>query len=361
MMGIEKIDKNFATKTVKSEEYDWFDYTNPNVSLHGLFYDSEDKYFKRMPTSVAKDTSDGVLELHNNTAGGRLRFRTNSLDIAIKVKQSFCGIMPHMPFFGQMGVAVYVDGIYGNTISARYVDVADMQDQIITYDGLYSLNTRFRNKEIHDIELYFPLYYNVKELYVGVKKGTQVIKPNDYTYTTPIVYYGSSITQGGCAGHPGNDYQGFISRMFDTDYINLGFSGSAKAEPAMVEYVTDLNPSIFVLDYDHNAPTLEHLRKTHFPFYQRFREKHPDTPIIFMSKPDVEYRDYGHDYYKIVKSSYLKAKRLGDKNVYFISGYKLFGKDQRDACTVDGCHPNDLGFYRMACALRPVIAKLLRK
>ena len=98
-MGIEKIDKNFATKRVKAEDYEWFDYTHPNVSLHGVFYDQTDKEYKRLPKDVAEATSEGVLWLHNNTAGGRLRFKVNSNVFAIKAEQKFVGVMPHMPFF----------------------------------------------------------------------------------------------------------------------------------------------------------------------------------------------------------------------------------------------------------------------
>ena len=49
---------------------------------------------------------------------------------------------------------------------------------------------------------------------------------------------------------------------------------------------------------------------------------------------------------------------MGDEKVYFLAGKTLFGKDDRINCTVDGTHPNDLGFRRMADAVGTVLTKI---
>lgn len=361
-MGIEKIDKNFATKRVKAEDYDWFDYTHPNVSLHGVFYDQTDKEYKRLPKDVAEATSEGVLWLHNNTAGGRLRFKVNSNVFAIKAEQKFVGVMPHMPFFGQAGFSVYVDGLYAGTIAPLFTDFVEGNNAIVRFDGMMEISKKaFKNGVVHDVEIYFPLYYNVQKMSVGVKKGSEISKPNPYKNTLPVLYYGSSITQGACASHPGNDYPSILSRKLDCDFINLGFSGSGKAEPPMVDYVSSLNCSVYVMDYDYNAPTPEYLEQTHYPMYEKIRKAHPDAPIIFMTKPNCDFSYECEKFRRVIKKSYKKATTNGDKNVYYIDGRKLFGNDCRDACTVDGCHPNDLGFYRMAKTFEPLLKKLLKE
>lgn len=361
-MGIETIDKNFLTKRVKAESFDWFDSSHQNVTLHGVFYDQDDKEFKRLPKTVAKDTSEGVLWLHNNTAGGRLRFKTNSNIFAIKGEQKFVGVMPHMPLYGQAGFAFYVDGTYAGTVSPTFNDFEDRKNDIVYFDGTVELSKKaFKRGIIHDVEIYFPLYYNVQKLFVGVEKGCLIDKPKSYKNNIPVLFYGSSITQGGCASHPGNDYQGILSRKLDFDYINLGFSGSGKGEPTIADYVASQNCSIFVMDYDHNAPSPEHLEQTHYPMYEKIRAIHPNAPIIFTSKPDCDYRFESELYLEVIKKSYKKAKASGDKNVYFVSGPRLFGKDCRDACVVDSCHPNDLGFYRIAKTLEPLLKKLLKE
>ena len=361
-MSIEKIDKNFEVKRVKAENFDWFDHTNPNACLHGVFYDANDGEFKRLPKDVAKATSEGVFWLHNNTAGGRLKFRTASNVFAIKGEEKFIGVMPHMPLYGQAGFSVYVDGIYAGSVSPLYIDVEQRKDDIIYFDGMVDLSKQAFNRTIiHDVEIYFPLYYNVQKLFVGVEKGCEVLKPKEYAVTLPVLFYGSSITQGGCASHPGNDYPSILSRKLDFDFINLGFSGNGKAEDSIVEYIVGLDCSVYVMDYDHNAPSLEYLERTHYPMYEKIRKAHPNAPIIFMSKPDCDYRYESELFREKIKQSYKKARKSGDKNVYFVSGTRLFGKDCRDACAVDNCHPNDLGFYRMAKTLEPLMKKLLRK
>ena len=152
------------------------------------------------------------------------------------------------------------------------------------------------------------------------------------------------------------------------DFINLGFSGSAKAEDAMVDYLASVECSLFVCDYDHNAPNAEFLRQTHERLYNRYRAVKKDTPILFLSKGDLFQAGRGKlstagkafqieeeedmknsiDRRRVIIETYEKAKAAGDNNVYFLDGELLFGKEDWDNCTVDGCHPNDLGFYRMA-------------
>ena len=115
----------------------------------------------------------------------------------------------------------------------------------------------------------------------------------------------------------------------------------------MADYIASLDPAVFVLDYDHNTPSDEHLENTHFPFYERFRALRPNTPIVFVSAPDVPLHGKRRRT-EIIRETYERAVALGDQLVSFVDGTTLFGDDLREACTVDGCHPNDLGFFRMA-------------
>ncbi len=180
-----------------------------------------------------------------------------------------------------------------------------------------------------------------------------------YRNEKPVVYYGSSITQGGCACRPGNAYQAMIGRKYNLDHINLGFSGSAKGEPEMAEHIASLEMEAFVCDYDHNAPSLEHLQNTLPEFYRIIREKHPDLPVIFVTKPDILLRpDWCKERRDYIFSVYEEAKAKGE-NVYFIPGEELFAGENWDDCTVDRCHPNDLGFFRMAQRIGAELKKAL--
>jgi len=222
------------------------------------------------------------------------------------------------------------------------------------YDGICHLPAK--DNELTDITINLPLYNGIKNLYIGLKDGSAIEAPMPYAIDKPMIYYGSSITQGGCASRPGNSYNSIISRWMDCDHINLGFSGNGKGEIFMAEYIAGLLMSAFVMDYDHNAPDADYLRATHEPFFKVIRAKQPDLPVIFMSMPNNDpYSASCVERRAIVKRTYENAIRAGDRRVYFIGGDSLFGEKDQDACTVDGSHPNDLGFMRMAETIYPVL------
>ena len=118
--------------------------------------------------------------------------------------------------------------------------------------------------------------------------------------------------------------------------------------------------SAFVLDYDHNAPDVEHLQSTHEAFYQRIRRQQPTLPILLVGRPDFYMHKQDDSQRRdVILTTYRNALQNGDSNVYFLDGHSLFEGDERDACTVDGKHPNDLGFHRMASVIGSVIGTLL--
>lgn len=129
----------------------------------------------------------------------------------------------------------------------------------------------------------------------------------------------------------------------------------------MAELISQIEMSAFVLDYDHNAPTVEYLKETHEDFFKIIRNAQPDLPIIIVTKPDFDNNVKENSIRrKIIFETYKNAIDRGDKNVYFVDGETLFGTKDRDSCTVDSCHPNDLGFMRMAEHIYPTIKKALK-
>lgn len=145
------------------------------------------------------------------------------------------------------------------------------------------------------------------------------------------------------------------------DYVNLGFTGSARAEDAIIDYISSLDMSVFVFDYDHNAPTPEDLRKTHYPALKKFREAQPDTPIIMLSRPNQCGGKKGaEERVQIIKESYQRLLDKGDKNVHFINGQDIFYSHDSEMMTVDDTHPTDLGFYCMAEAIEKVLKIYIR-
>ena len=122
----------------------------------------------------------------------------------------------------------------------------------------------------------------------------------------------------------------------------------------MIDYVKSLSMSIFVYDYDHNAPTAEHLRATHEKMFRAVREAHPDLPIVVMSRPKHFLTKEEKERLGIIRATVENARRAGDTRVWLLDG-KALTRLCRDEGTVDGCHPTDLGFLSMARALEKVV------
>ena len=345
MKHISQIDKNFQVKTkIDKKDIRFINACETPLQINGVFY--ENGKFRRLPEEVAKTVNEGVHALHANTAGGRVRFKTNATYVAIHAKMSNIGKMPHFTLCGSAGFDLYVGDIYkGSFLPPFFTEDG--------YEGVIELG----EKKWREITINFPLYSNVDDLYIGINEDAENSAPTPYEDKLPIVYYGSSITQGGCASRPGNAYQSVLSRALNADYINLGFSGSARAEESISAYIKGLPMSVFVYDYDHNAPTLEHLSSTHERMFKGFRKAQPNTPIILLSRPTYYPNEEEKTRLEVIKNTYKNAVANGDKNVYFIDGKTLM-KEAKGEGTVDGSHPNDLGFYSMAKALLKVLKNI---
>lgn len=344
-MKISDIDSNFRIKTsVGEKNIKFFNATEKPFALHGLFApDKEENYYRRMPASVTKNINSGVEALAKNTAGGRIRFRTDSPYVAIKAFYPDVCVMNHMAQCGIQGFSVYCDDIFvGSFIPNRKKK----------YEGIVYLP----KGKMQSITIYFPLYNNLSRLYIGLDEECEILEEIPYKINSPVVFYGSSITQGGCASRPGTDYEGFLSRALDCDYLNLGFSGSARGEIAHAQYIAKLEMSAFVMDYDHNSPDAEHLEKTHEAFFREFRKAQPSTPVIFISRPELPRTEDREKRFEVIKKTYDNAVAQGDKNVYLIDGGTFFTETVFNDATVDNCHPTDLGFYLMAKKIEPVLA-----
>lgn len=358
---IANVDANLAAATkLNAPDLKLYDVRKPPFQLYGLYDPKNQSVFKRIPTSVAEKTSNGVVALHTNTAGGRVRFATDSPYVVIQAELPHAHSSIKMPVTGACGFDLYADtpdsteSFYVGT----FVPPAKMEGGYtakLALDGLPGMRC---------LTINFPLYTDVTSLYVGVAEGSRLESGATYRGNAPIVFYGSSITQGGCASRPGNAYTAQVARRFGMDHLNLGFSGNGKAEDAILSYMAGLDMAVFVSDYDHNAPDPAYLEKTHCKLYQAIREKHPHIPYIMLSRPDFyAYQKHlagtihSKERRAVVMNTYLYAMAQGDENVYFIDGERLL---PNDGCTVDALHPNDLGFYFMAESLCATLTQIKR-
>jgi hypothetical protein len=360
-MEITKIDPNFLSRTFSRNDIKFYDSLQTHFKVFGLLYNHRQGCYHRLPFEIAADANSGVEELNYHTSGGRIRFSTDSEFVALSCVMRDRTLFSHMPQTGTSGFSLYIGKTYYDT----FIPGIPVQEGVNKgYEGIIT----FPGRAKRDITVYFPLYNGVDELFIGLQDDASIAAAKPYRCQQPVAFYGSSITQGGCASRPGNSYDAITCRALDTDFINFGFSGSAKGELGLADYFASLHVSAFVYDYDYNAPTVEHLKETHYLFYRRFRSRNAAAPVVMISRPGCLKTEKPIDGIKesglrrrIIRNSYEKGIASGDKNLYFIDGRILFGAEDQDACTVDGIHPNDLGFKRISEALIPVLGEILER
>ncbi len=338
MPTIEQIDSNFLVNTACTRAHTAaYDVLRPPFSVHGMFY--QEGKFRRLPEATAAAASEGVLALHGHCAGGRVRFCTDSDYIAVEAILGEVGKMPHFALTGSAGFDLYC----GTARVATFLPRFDIKHRLF---GQVTLPRR----QLREYTLNFPLYSEVRAVRVLLDKDAALSPAAPYALP-PVVFYGSSITQGGCASRPGTAYSSVVCRRLGLDHINLGFSGSARGEQAIREYIAGLSMSAFVLDYDHNAPSAAHLRDTYAPLLRAVRQTHPQIPIFCLTRP-TDVADDQAERHRIIWGTVKTARDAGDNRVFFVDmrAY-LLEKGVLEEASVDGSHPNDLGFFFMAQAL----------
>lgn len=285
--------------------------------------------------------------------GARLAFRTDAARFSVRIEMETFSPDIGMAIFSAQSGNVFV----GPRQKPRYLGLVMPRDG---YNTPVATGDFEKAPQMEDVEIFLPWREILKNVVVSLPEDAKIEPPTPYRPLKPIVYYGSSITEGGCCGKACNGYNALLSRWFNWDYLNMGFSGSAKGEPIMADFLNTIEKSAFVLDYDYNAPDAEHLQKTHAPFFRRIREHDPEIPILIMSRPAL-YETDAQKEREIIYRTYRDAVEAGDKNVWFLDGGKFFGPEDREVCTADCVHPNDLGMYRMAKAVLPTLKEMLAR
>ncbi len=352
---IAKVDKNFIERTAEGEvPLRTVEFPSDELTISGIWYDKT--HFRRVPYALCDGLGRGMRITGGLCAGAHLRFSTDSsvLEIAVQTDGLFCA--SHMTMLACCGFTLMEQTERGEKFVCNFIpQKLEEKDFVIRKE----LNNKGERK---DYILYFPVYISVWKFSLGIELNAYLGRGKAYKKELPILYYGSSITHGLCATRADNSYPAILSKWNDIDFINMGFSGNAHAEREMAEFLSGIECSLFVCDYDWNAENEEALRATHYLFYKKFREGNPSVPILFISMPSTDWDlEVCKRRYQIIKNTYLRAKREGDERVYLLNGGTLFGKEDRENCTVDGCHPTDLGFYRMAKGVYKKIKEIDKK
>jgi hypothetical protein len=328
-------------------------FPDARLKVSGLAWFDEDKpELRRLPARLKDTFRPPVWSLAQQPSGGRIRFKTDSSKITIVAQNPDTSTMHHMTTVGQSGFDLYVNGEYCNSAWP------DNSGQIVKE---WSVGAK---SQLRDITIYLPLYKAVTVKEIVLEKNAKLEPPAPFALPKPVVYYGSSITQGGCAENPGLSCQAIVSRWLNADFVNLGFSGNGLGEPAVAEAIAEIDAACFVLDYWAN-PTPEVYKETLPGFVDMLRARHPKTPIVIPGpyyfpaeavSPETKARQ---EEKRRIAREFVKARRKArDANIRYVDGFEMLSRQHADGL-VDGVHANSIGFYFCAKGLEPHLRKAL--
>ena len=302
----------------------------------------KESLYDRFPLSYKDKVRGPVWSLSRNSAGISIRFSSNSTSVRVRWELLNDARMNHMAETGIKGIDLY----FRNDNNWQYVNTARPAGKVNEFLLISNLTSDWR-----EYKMYLPLYDGVTKLEIGIDSLSSIRKPSK-SNQKPIVFYGTSITQGGCASRPGMVHTSIISRKIDVDCINFGFSGNGRMEKPVAELISGIDALFYVLDGTNNM-TPEEINQNAIPLVEIIRSKHPVTPIVFVeglmgetSYLDETNRNTMYAKNAMLKSEYKKMIDKGFSNIYYIESSGGKGTDHEG--TVDGVHLTDLGFSRYA-------------
>ena len=350
----------FSAPAAVAEDLTVYNVRQAPFSLHGLYKPYDTGLFKRLPDDVALALEEPIASLYTNTPGARVRFTTDSDVIAVGAvyaKTNFTSpLSAVMSGLGAYTFDLYADGAHVRALCPENIYTEDCVSRFAFPERRYEAIAPLAGKKMREITLFFPNFVNVSDVFIGLRKGSCVKEASPYRNQKPVVFYGSSITHGACASRSGNAYPNLLSRRLGIDILNLGFAAGCRAEKTIIDYLCTLDPSVLVFDYDHNAPDLSYLERTHLPALRALRAAHPYIPFLLLSKPNIHTgREQARLRRELIERSAEALRAESDAPVYFIDGGEIYESFDSEMMTIDNTHPTDLGFFAMACAVEKVL------
>jgi hypothetical protein len=346
----------FSANVSAQEKSDEYKYVNAEeLMILNKGFDNTELTFSRLPEDMKPVTRKDVWDLGLNSAGIAVRFSSNAKKIKARWTLLNNFRMNHMATTGICGLDLYMLNDKGQWQFAGNARPSKQESENVFGSGKLS-------GEWHEYMIYLPLYDGVTKFEIGIDPESEIAAPRNNVMVKggkPVLFYGTSVTQGGCASRPGMVYTSILSRKWQKEVINLGFSGNARMDKSMAETIKRVDAEKYVLDCLPNCTT-QILRDSAEVFIKILADAHPDTPIYMVEnmtyayeltdsktvQDQVEKNGYWKELYK-------KLRKEGYKNLRYIPRDKLTGKDGEDS--VDGAHRTDLGFQRMAEAFMKYI------
>ena|GEM_PF-267228 len=349
-----ELDQQVMPPVVKDNTpLEFFDAKTFDVNGKGF----DDNTYFRLPEKYRDKVRPEVWDLSRHSSGISIRFSTNSKKISVKWKTGNEVHYPHGAETMVKGVDLYC---YDNN-KWYYAGVgkpySDVYNESVLIDGMDGSSKEFI--------LYLPMYETVDSVFIGVSKGSAITKPKKALFQArgPVVFYGTSITQGASAMRPGMAYSNILSRSLNIETINLGFSGNGKMEKELAEALSEIDASCYVIDCGGNlTPQLAQERT--MPFIRYLKKQKPGVPILlvehlifpttrFIKETKLRIDSINNAF----KSGYATLKKEGMKGLYYLPAKDQIGDDGE--ATVDGAHLTDVGFMRMSKQMEQVLKVIL--
>ena len=354
----EAADRRVDRALAKVDALAWYDIRRLDIEGKG-WTDTKD-FYDRLPAGAEGVVRAPVWSLSRDSAGLCARFETDATALSARwTLRSESLAMPHMAATGVSGLDLYVKGTDGKW---KWLAAGKPTAFPANSTALVSGIPEGRREYL----LYLPLYNGVTEVEVGLPKDATLWKAPPYPAgRKPIVFYGTSITQGGCASRSGMVHTAILGRRLGYPVINLGFSGNGRMEAELAALLAELDPSVYVLDCLPNMDAALVAERVG-PFVRTLRNARPETPILL-----VEDRSYSNAIFvpasarrneesrRELRKAYFRLTASGVGNLHYLPGNRLLGEDRDNLGTVDGSHPTDLGFLRQADVFHDALGPIL--
>ena len=356
LLGVCSLLTSLASQSATQSGFQWVEASSLRVEGQG--WSDTLAPFDRLPKKAKASVRPPVWSLSRDSAGILVRFKTDATEIHARwslTKKKLA--MPHMPATGVSGLDLYVH----HKKRWRWLGVGMPRN----FPDNETALVRGLSKKTREYLLYLPLYNGVSKVSIGIPKAASIKAGQPPKQQLPLVFYGTSITQGGCASRPGMVHTAILGRQLDCEVINLGFSGNGTMDMSMATLLTEIKASAYVIDC---LPNMQAggVRTRVKPLVKALRKAHPNTPIVL-----VEDRSYANAFLITSKAQRSQQSRLalrkgfrtlqssGMRGLHYLPGSHLLGDDSE--ATVDSSHPTDLGFTRQAAAFAKLLAPLLSR
>ena len=321
-------------------------------------------YYVRLPDTLTTNVNGGVRGMRKHTSGMLFHFRTDSKFLIIRhTPLNGWHAMPHMTEVGTSGWDVY----RLDKPSGKWRFVASNHGAKAEKD-----NPGTRVKHVawtagDECIINLPLYNGVKEFALGIAPDAKIEAPAPWAsgVTKPVVFYGTSITHGGCSTRPGLGFVNIVGRDLQVPVYGLGFSGSGVMEYELSDVIAKIDASCYVLDCLWNMGSTangavgrkgRNVEENYEKFIRNLRAKRPGVPIIMAEQCDV-FCNGPNAKDKFMRRLYEKLVVEGWTDLVYLPKDEMYTGDFEG--TVDGCHPNDLGMESMAKAFGKAVRQAL--